>query len=130
MVLLLGAVAWNRDAYTYLPESVKRPPPEGLADHGPAGLERIAYIVLAGGIIVIHSGVRGQEPPGSAKSISRATPVTVVLDAAEAWLPRRPSSSAWRRSSAATAAGSATYRDPRRRRQAATTDARAALRGP
>ncbi|MCD6014623.1 MAG: ubiE [Solirubrobacterales bacterium] len=60
VVPLLGAVAGNRDAYTYLPESVKRfPPPEGLAlimDR--AGLERIGYIVLAGGIIAIHSGVR------------------------------------------------------------------------
>jgi demethylmenaquinone methyltransferase / 2-methoxy-6-polyprenyl-1,4-benzoquinol methylase len=60
VVPLLGAVAGNRDAYTYLPESVKRfPPPEGLAlimDR--AGLERIGYVVLAGGIIAIHSGVR------------------------------------------------------------------------
>jgi demethylmenaquinone methyltransferase / 2-methoxy-6-polyprenyl-1,4-benzoquinol methylase len=59
-VPLLGALAGDRDAYTYLPQSVKRfPPPEGLAlimDR--AGLERIRYTVLAGGIIAIHSGVR------------------------------------------------------------------------
>jgi demethylmenaquinone methyltransferase/2-methoxy-6-polyprenyl-1,4-benzoquinol methylase len=58
-VPLLGTLAGDRDAYTYLPESVKRfPPPEGLAlvmDR--AGLERIRYTVLAGGIIAIHSGV-------------------------------------------------------------------------
>lgn len=60
MVPLLGTLAGDRDAYSYLPESVKRfPPPEGLAlvmDR--AGLERIRYTVLAGGIIAIHSGVR------------------------------------------------------------------------
>jgi demethylmenaquinone methyltransferase/2-methoxy-6-polyprenyl-1,4-benzoquinol methylase len=60
IVPLLGTLAGDREAYTYLPESVKRfPPPEGLAlimDR--AGLERIRYTVLAGGIIAIHSGVR------------------------------------------------------------------------
>ncbi len=60
VVPLLGTVAGDRDAYTYLPESVKRfPPPEGLAlimDR--AGLEGIRYTVLAGGIIAIHSGTR------------------------------------------------------------------------
>jgi demethylmenaquinone methyltransferase/2-methoxy-6-polyprenyl-1,4-benzoquinol methylase len=58
LVPLLGTLAGDRDAYTYLPESVKRfPPPEGLAlvmDR--AGLERIRYTVLAGGIIAIHTG--------------------------------------------------------------------------
>ena len=60
LVPLLGRLAGDRDAYSYLPESVKRfPPPEGLAlimDR--AGLEQIRYTVLAGGIIAIHSGVR------------------------------------------------------------------------
>jgi demethylmenaquinone methyltransferase/2-methoxy-6-polyprenyl-1,4-benzoquinol methylase len=60
LVPLLGTLAGDRDAYSYLPESVKRfPPPEGLAlimDR--AGLERIRYTVLAGGIIAIHSGAR------------------------------------------------------------------------
>ena len=60
LVPLLGTLAGDRDAYTYLPESVKRfPPPEGLAlimDR--AGLASIRYTVLAGGIIAIHSGVR------------------------------------------------------------------------
>jgi demethylmenaquinone methyltransferase/2-methoxy-6-polyprenyl-1,4-benzoquinol methylase len=58
LVPLLGRLAGDPEAYAYLPESVKRfPPPEGLAlimDR--AGLERIAYTVLAGGIIAIHSG--------------------------------------------------------------------------
>lgn len=61
LVPLLGTLAGDRDAYTYLPESVKRfPPPEGLAllmDR--AGLEGIRYTVLAGGIIAIHSAIRG-----------------------------------------------------------------------
>jgi len=60
LVPLLGRFAGDREAYAYLPESVKRfPPPEGLAlvmDR--AGLEQIRYTVLAGGIIAIHSGVR------------------------------------------------------------------------
>jgi demethylmenaquinone methyltransferase/2-methoxy-6-polyprenyl-1,4-benzoquinol methylase len=60
LVPLLGTLAGDREAYTYLPDSVKRfPPPEGLAlimDR--AGLEGIRYTVLAGGIIAIHSGAR------------------------------------------------------------------------
>ena len=60
IVPLLGTLAGDRDAYTYLPESVKRfPPPEGLAlIMDGAGLEGIRYTVLAGGIIAIHSGTR------------------------------------------------------------------------
>ena len=60
LVPMLGTLAGDREAYSYLPESVKRfPPPEGLAlimDR--AGLERIRYTVLAGGIIAIHSCAR------------------------------------------------------------------------
>jgi demethylmenaquinone methyltransferase/2-methoxy-6-polyprenyl-1,4-benzoquinol methylase len=61
IVPLLGTLAGDREAYTYLPESVKRfPPPEGLAAAmDAAGFDRIRYTVLAGGIIAIHSGVRG-----------------------------------------------------------------------
>ena len=59
-VPLLGTLAGDRDAYSYLPDSVKSfPPPEGLAlimDR--VGLEGIRYTVLAGGIITIHSGTR------------------------------------------------------------------------
>lgn len=60
LVPLLGRVAGDHDAYTYLPESVKRfPPPQGLAAiMDRAGLESIRYTVLAGGIIAIHSGRR------------------------------------------------------------------------
>ena len=60
LVPLLGTVAGDREAYAYLPESVKRfPPPAGLAlTMDRVGLERIRYTVLAGGIIAIHSGSR------------------------------------------------------------------------
>ncbi len=46
------------DAYTYLPNSVKRfPAPAELAGElARAGLEEIGYVVLAGGIVAIHAG--------------------------------------------------------------------------
>jgi demethylmenaquinone methyltransferase/2-methoxy-6-polyprenyl-1,4-benzoquinol methylase len=54
----LGRVAGDSDAYAYLPSSVKRfPGPEGLAAvMDAAGLERIRWILTAGGIIAIHVG--------------------------------------------------------------------------
>jgi len=60
LVPLLGAAAGDRDAYSYLPESVKGfPPPQRLAEMmARARLERIRYLLLAGGIIAIHSGQR------------------------------------------------------------------------
>jgi demethylmenaquinone methyltransferase/2-methoxy-6-polyprenyl-1,4-benzoquinol methylase len=59
-VPVLGALAGDRDAYAYLPRSVKRfPGPEPLAAMMAAvGLARVRYLILAGGIIAIHSGVR------------------------------------------------------------------------
>ena len=59
LVPMIGTLAGDRDAYSYLPESVKRfPPPEGLAalldERG--GLSDIRWTILAGGIIAIHSG--------------------------------------------------------------------------
>jgi demethylmenaquinone methyltransferase/2-methoxy-6-polyprenyl-1,4-benzoquinol methylase len=46
------------DAYTYLPNSVKRFPPPALlaAALDRAGLAEIGYVVLAGGIVAIHAG--------------------------------------------------------------------------
>jgi demethylmenaquinone methyltransferase / 2-methoxy-6-polyprenyl-1,4-benzoquinol methylase len=46
------------DAYTYLPNSVKRfPSPEGLAaEMERAGLSEIHYLITAGGIVAIHAG--------------------------------------------------------------------------
>jgi demethylmenaquinone methyltransferase/2-methoxy-6-polyprenyl-1,4-benzoquinol methylase len=62
VVPLLGALAGDRDAYSYLPESVRSfPSPRGLAAKmDAAGLERIRVTILAGGIIAIHSGARGE----------------------------------------------------------------------
>jgi demethylmenaquinone methyltransferase / 2-methoxy-6-polyprenyl-1,4-benzoquinol methylase len=60
LVPLLGTLAGDRDAYSYLPESVKRfPAPWPLAAMVAAsGLGRVRYLILAGGIIAIHSGVK------------------------------------------------------------------------
>ena len=46
------------DAYTYLPSSVKRfPGPEGVAAQMvEAGLERVRWVLTAGGIIALHVG--------------------------------------------------------------------------
>jgi demethylmenaquinone methyltransferase / 2-methoxy-6-polyprenyl-1,4-benzoquinol methylase len=60
IVPLLGSLSSEPEAYSYLPESVRSfPNPRGLAEKmDRAGLERIRYTVLAGGIIAIHSAVR------------------------------------------------------------------------
>jgi len=60
IVPLLGGAAGDPAAYAYLPESVKRfPAPKALAARmAAAGLERVRYLVLAGGIIAIHSGAK------------------------------------------------------------------------
>jgi demethylmenaquinone methyltransferase/2-methoxy-6-polyprenyl-1,4-benzoquinol methylase len=56
----LGVLAGDATAYRYLPQSVKRfPSPERLAELiNAAGLDRVRWLVLAGGIIAIHSGVK------------------------------------------------------------------------
>lgn len=54
----LGRLAGNSEAYTYLPNSVKRfPEPEELAAlMARVGLLEITYLLMAGGIIAIHAG--------------------------------------------------------------------------
>jgi demethylmenaquinone methyltransferase/2-methoxy-6-polyprenyl-1,4-benzoquinol methylase len=56
----IGKLAGDPDAYTYLPNSVKRfPGPEGLAaTMAAAGLRDIRWILTAGGIIAIHVGTK------------------------------------------------------------------------
>jgi len=56
----LGRLAGDSDAYTYLPNSVKRfPGPQGLAEvMAAAGLRDIRWILTAGGIIAIHVGTK------------------------------------------------------------------------
>jgi demethylmenaquinone methyltransferase/2-methoxy-6-polyprenyl-1,4-benzoquinol methylase len=58
LVPLLGRVAGDSDAYTYLPSSVRRfPSARGLAAAMTAvGLVRVRWVLTAGGIIAIHSG--------------------------------------------------------------------------
>jgi demethylmenaquinone methyltransferase/2-methoxy-6-polyprenyl-1,4-benzoquinol methylase len=58
VVPVLGRLAGDRDAYTYLPSSVRRfPGPEQLAAVMTAlGLEDVRWVLTAGGIIAIHAG--------------------------------------------------------------------------
>jgi demethylmenaquinone methyltransferase/2-methoxy-6-polyprenyl-1,4-benzoquinol methylase len=58
VVPLLGRAAGDADAYSYLPNSVKRwPSPAVLATElERAGLEDIGYLLTAGGILTIHAG--------------------------------------------------------------------------
>jgi len=60
VVPLLGRVAGDSDAYTYLPSSVRRfPGPEELGSRmAAAGLVEVRWILTAGGIIAIHSGTK------------------------------------------------------------------------
>jgi demethylmenaquinone methyltransferase/2-methoxy-6-polyprenyl-1,4-benzoquinol methylase len=57
-VPLLGRLAGDADAYSYLPNSVKRwPAPAALAaELDRAGLCQIHYLLTAGGILTIHVG--------------------------------------------------------------------------
>jgi demethylmenaquinone methyltransferase / 2-methoxy-6-polyprenyl-1,4-benzoquinol methylase len=56
----LGRVAGDRDAYTYLPSSVRRfpAPPELAGRMAAAGLEDVRWVLTAGGIIALHVGTR------------------------------------------------------------------------
>lgn len=60
VVPLLGRIAGDSDAYTYLPSSVRRfPGPHELAQRlAAAGLDEVHYLLTAGGIIAIHAGRR------------------------------------------------------------------------
>jgi len=58
VVPLLGRLAGDADAFTYLPRSVRRfPGPRELAaTMERCGLQNIRYVITAGGIIAIHVG--------------------------------------------------------------------------
>jgi demethylmenaquinone methyltransferase/2-methoxy-6-polyprenyl-1,4-benzoquinol methylase len=58
VVPLLGRLAGDADAFTYLPRSVQRfpGPPELAATMERCGLRAIRYVITAGGIIAIHVG--------------------------------------------------------------------------
>jgi demethylmenaquinone methyltransferase/2-methoxy-6-polyprenyl-1,4-benzoquinol methylase len=59
IVPLLGRFSDDPDAYNYLPNSVKRfPPPDRLAaELADVGLTDVRWMVTAGGIVTVHSGV-------------------------------------------------------------------------
>ena len=59
IVPLVGRLAGDAEAYTYLPDSVRRfPPPRELAAlMVKVGLVDVRYVLTAGGIIALHSGV-------------------------------------------------------------------------
>lgn len=58
VVPVIGRLAGDPEAYSYLPDSVKRfPLPRGLAEiMDGVGFEQVGWTVLAGGIIAIHRG--------------------------------------------------------------------------
>jgi demethylmenaquinone methyltransferase / 2-methoxy-6-polyprenyl-1,4-benzoquinol methylase len=58
LVPLLGRLAGDRSAYSYLPSSVRRfpDPPELAAMLSGAGLEDVRWVVTGGGAIALHSG--------------------------------------------------------------------------
>jgi demethylmenaquinone methyltransferase / 2-methoxy-6-polyprenyl-1,4-benzoquinol methylase len=60
LVPVLGQLAGDPEAYSYLPDSVRTfPDPErlaGMIDEG--GLTGIRWLLLAGGIVAIHSGTK------------------------------------------------------------------------
>ena len=60
LVPLIGRIAGDPDAYSYLPSSVRRfPDARTLASRlSEAGLTDVAYLLTAGGIIAIHSGTK------------------------------------------------------------------------
>jgi demethylmenaquinone methyltransferase/2-methoxy-6-polyprenyl-1,4-benzoquinol methylase len=60
LVPVIGTLAGDSDAYSYLPDSVKTfPEPEQLAGMlAAAGLTEIRWLLLAGGIIAIHSATK------------------------------------------------------------------------
>jgi demethylmenaquinone methyltransferase / 2-methoxy-6-polyprenyl-1,4-benzoquinol methylase len=60
VVPLIGRLTGENEAYTYLPNSVKRfPAPEGLAAAMErAGLRDIRWVLTAGGIIALHVGTK------------------------------------------------------------------------
>ncbi len=57
--LIGGAISGSRDAYTYLPESVRKFPtaPQLAGSMRLAGFDRVSFEYLTGGIVALHYGV-------------------------------------------------------------------------
>jgi ubiquinone/menaquinone biosynthesis methyltransferase len=85
IVPLLGALTGEADAYSYLPESVRRfPPAAGLAKRMyDTGLRDVRYLVLAGGIVAIHVGTVEEVRSGRGRQAEdhAADSFEAVLDA-------------------------------------------------
>jgi demethylmenaquinone methyltransferase / 2-methoxy-6-polyprenyl-1,4-benzoquinol methylase len=79
IVPVLGRLAGDEDAYSYLPSSVKRwpGPPELAATMERAGLEHLRWVLTAGGIIAMHVG---EKVPGSERHVPRADPTGAPRD--------------------------------------------------
>ena len=62
LVPVIGSFAGDSDAYSYLPDSVRTfPEPERLAAMiDSAGFTEIRWLLLAGGIIAIHSATKAK----------------------------------------------------------------------
>jgi demethylmenaquinone methyltransferase / 2-methoxy-6-polyprenyl-1,4-benzoquinol methylase len=62
LVPVIGTLAGDSDAYSYLPNSVRTfPDPQSLAAKmDAAGFTEIRWLLLAGGIIAIHSGTKSK----------------------------------------------------------------------
>jgi demethylmenaquinone methyltransferase / 2-methoxy-6-polyprenyl-1,4-benzoquinol methylase len=71
IVPALGRLAGDAQAYTYLPDSVRRfPGPEELARVlWEAGLRDVRYVLTAGGIIALHAGTVQSGPEGGGSPI-------------------------------------------------------------
>lgn len=67
VVPVIGRLAGEEQAYSYLPSSVRRfPAPAGLAAAmAQAGLRDVRWILTAGGIIAIHVGTKGEATDGT-----------------------------------------------------------------
>ena len=67
-----GALSGNRDAYRYLPESVRKfPTPDELAEGmRRAGFADVRYEYMTGGIVALHLGTAG---PTRASILREAT---------------------------------------------------------
>ncbi len=107
-VPLLGRLAGDPDAYTYLPSSVRRfPGPRELAaELAGAGLVDVRWVLTAGGIIAIHAG---------RKRVSAATPAEQLGAVLAAGGPRARAPAGAHRGAAGRGG-----RGPRRRRWPST----------
>ena len=81
--LIGGALSGSRDAYTYLPESVRKfPSAEELAEEmRRAGFAEVRYERFTGGIVALHLGVTPPPlPPALSAASSSSFPNSVLMN--------------------------------------------------